>query len=198
MRGSIVPIVEGHGDVKAMPALLYKLFKYLNLAGIQVATPIRKRRGKLILPNELEKALELAVKRRKNVAAALVLIDADKDCPGQLGPELLSRAKRAVHVPVAVVLAKREFEAWFLGCLESFRGFKGIPVNAVAPDNPEEVGGKGTLERIMGDIEYIPSIHQVEFVHKIEIGDLELCRRRCPSFDKLVRDVKDLVESLTI
>jgi hypothetical protein len=198
MRGSIVPIVEGHGEIEAVPALLHKLFKYLDVTGVHVADPVRKPRGKLVLPDELEKAVALAVKRRKNVGAVLVLIDADKDCPAQLGPALLSRASKVTHVPVAVVVAKKEFEAWFLGCLERFRGFMGIPADALAPDNPEELGGKGRLERIMGGVDYLPSIHQVSFVRKMENDDLESCRQRCPSFDKLRRDVKRLVELITV
>jgi hypothetical protein len=195
MRGSIVPIVEGHGEIKAVPALLHKLFKYLDVTGVHVGDPVRKPRGKLVLPDELEKTLALAVKRRKNVGAVLVLIDADKDCPAQLGPALLSRASKVTHVPVAVVVVKKEFEAWFLGCLERFRGFMGIPANVLTPDNPEELGGKGRLERIC--VDYLPSIHQVSFVRKMENDDLKSCEQRCPSFKKLVRDVKFLVDSIT-
>jgi hypothetical protein len=197
MRGSIVSIVEGHGEIKAVPALLHKLLKYLEVSDVHVASPIRIPRGTLVSPGELERALELAHKRRKNVGAILVLIDADKDCPALIGFDLLERARKAIHLPVAVVLAKKEFETWFLGCLERYRGFMGIPDNVLAPDKPEELGGKGTLEGIMIGFNYLPRIHQVDFVRKMEPEDLILCRERCPSFDKLERDVKRLVESIT-
>lgn len=197
MRGSIVSIVEGHGEVKALPALLYKLLEHFEASDVQVASPIRIPRGKLVSPGELERALELAQRRRKNAGAILVLIDADKDCPALIGSDLLKRARKAIHLPVAVVLAKKEFETWFLGCLERFRGFMGIPCDVSAPHRPEDLGGKGTLERFMGGVDYLPRIHQVDFVRKMEPEDLALCQKRCPSFKKLTRDVKFLLESMT-
>jgi hypothetical protein len=57
----------------------------------------------------------------------LVLIDADDDCPAHLGPALLARAREArSDVPVSVVLANREFEAWFLAAAPSLAGNCGL------------------------------------------------------------------------
>ncbi len=65
--------------------------------------------------NEVERAVEFAARRMEPPRAILILIDADDDCPAQVGPELLHRATVArSDVPLGVVLAKREFEAWFL------------------------------------------------------------------------------------
>src|SRR2546426_7135782 len=41
-------------------------------------------------------------------------------------------------VPCAVVLAHREYEAWFLASLESLRGRRGIRGDAEAHPDPEE------------------------------------------------------------
>jgi hypothetical protein len=46
-------------------------------------------------------------------APILVVADADDDCPATLGPTLLGRARRTDRA-VAVVLAKRELESWFI------------------------------------------------------------------------------------
>ena len=55
--------------------------------------------------------------------AILVLLDADKDCPRELGIELARRAcAAAIGLPVAVVCAKREYENWFLATDEGFTG----------------------------------------------------------------------------
>ena len=40
---------------------------------------------------------------------------------------------------ISVVLAKPEFEAWFLAAAESLRGERGLPVQMVAPDDPEGI-----------------------------------------------------------
>ena len=108
------------------------------------------------------------------------------------GPELLSRARNATGLHVSVVLAKMEFESWFLACLESFRGFMGVPEDAVALENPEALG-KGRLEGICKPVNYKSTVHQVEFVRCMDIA---ACRERCPSFDKLCRDLEALVNAL--
>ncbi len=193
MSRSIVAIVEGHGEVKSVPVLLSRILRFMKVYTVYPdQKPIRQKRHKIVNEGELEKAIELAMRTRKNVGAILVLLDADKDCPAKLEPELLRRAKQAAQLPVAVVLAKKEFEAWFLGCLESFRGFMGIPVDAATPDNPENLGGKGTLKRFCQGMKYTPSVHQSEFASRM---DLSLCRERCPSFDKFFRDVAALVNA---
>ncbi|MGB6064526.1 MAG: DUF4276 family protein [Desulfomonilaceae bacterium] len=194
MSVGIVAIVEGHGDANSVPVLLSRILRFMNVDTVHPDKPIRQKRQQIVKKGELEKAIvELAMKKRKNVGAILVLLDADKDCPATLGPALLMRAKQATHLPVAVVLAKREFEAWFLGCIESFRGFKGIPADAEAPENPETLGGKGQFKRFCKGIKYAPSVYQAEFARRI---DVSLCRERCPSFDKLLRDVEALVKAM--
>ncbi len=57
-------------------------------------------------------------------------------------------------MPIAVVLAKREFESWLLGCKEAFQGFMGISPDTIAPDNPEDVDGKGRLKQNMQGTKY--------------------------------------------
>jgi len=121
-----------------------------------------------------------------------VLLDADRDCPAGLGPDLLTRARNATGLPVSVVLAKMEFEAWLFGSLESCRGFMGVPDDAVAPENPEAMG-KGRLQGICKPANYKSTVHQVEFVRGM---DIDACRSRCPSFDKLCRDLEALVKAL--
>jgi len=58
---TIATIVEGHGEVYAVPFLLRRPAAHLtpNIA-IQVRTPIRRSRDRLLKPGELEKDVELA------------------------------------------------------------------------------------------------------------------------------------------
>lgn len=159
-----------------------------------MAQALRKHRNEIVKPDKLEQAVRLTIKRRKNVGAVLVLLDADDDCPAMLGRQLLARARKVrADIPVAVVFAKRKFEAWFLGSKEAFRGFMGMSVNDQAPDMPEDMGAKGRWQQNMRDAEYIPSIHMVDFVRRM---DFDLCRQRCPSFRKLWRDVERLVKAM--
>ncbi|MGO9567250.1 MAG: DUF4276 family protein [Desulfomonilaceae bacterium] len=193
MSVRLVAIVEGQGDEKAVPILLKRILESMGVYTVcPDYKPVRQRRHKIVKKDELERAIQLAM-RRKNAGAILVLLDADDDCPASLGPQLLERAKKASRLPVAVVLAKKEFEAWFLGCLESFRGFLGVPADAEAPDDPETVDGKGRLRSICLGTKYSSTLHQVAFASRM---DFSLCRDRCPSFDKFFRDVEALVKAV--
>ena len=94
---------------------------------------------KVVKKGELERAVELAARKIGGQGAIFILLDSDDDCPAQLGPALLCRALEVrSDLPIAVVLAKHEFEAWFLAAAESLRGYKGLK-NDLAP--PKQSGG---------------------------------------------------------
>jgi hypothetical protein len=115
MTPLIVPIVEGQGEVEAVPILLRRVLHSQTAYSVDVRRPIRVKRNQVVKPGELERAIELAA-LQPNCRAILILLDADDDCPAVLGPELLLRAQAArPDVPCSVVLAKSEFEAWFVG-----------------------------------------------------------------------------------
>lgn len=88
----------------------------------------------------------------------LVLLDADDDCPAELGPELLRRAAEATQLPVRVVLPKIEIEAWVLSRIESVRGVRGISRGAKTPADPESIrNAKAALsDRMDGTRGYVP------------------------------------------
>ena len=119
---AIVPIVEGPGDVKAAPVLLRRvLHERMGKYHVAVKKP-KLARGKPNLSTRFEEFLGHA-KRTPGCAAILVMLDADKDCPKELGAQLAQRARDAgVGVPIAVVCAKREYENWFLASDEGFTG----------------------------------------------------------------------------
>ena len=72
-------------------------------------------------------------------AAVLILFDADDDCPAQVGPAIMLEAlKTARKTPCEVVMATREYEAWFLAAIESLRGKRGIRSNATSYSAPEK------------------------------------------------------------
>ncbi|NBD35623.1 MAG: DUF4276 family protein [Chloroflexi bacterium] len=198
MQGSpvIVPIVEGHAEVAALPILMRRLVAQLERYEIHIARPVRVKRYQVVRPGELERALTLAQRRPEGCDAVLCLLDADDDCPKELAPRLIDRAQSAsADLPVAVVLAKSEFEAWFVGSLESLRGVRGITEIAMAPEQPEAIrDAKGYLSHQM-----IPGRRYVEVDDQPALAkhfDLALARHRCPSFDKLFRDVQTLLQAI--
>jgi hypothetical protein len=192
-RWVIVPIVEGQSEVMAVPVLLRRLLSELQRYDVMVARPVRVHRSSVVKEGEIERAVVLARRNRDGCDAVMILLDADDDCPAELGSELLTRIKEAHgDLSAAVVLAKREFEGWFLSSLESLRGVQGIVDDASSPPNPEDI--RGAKERL--------SAYMVQRRSYLEITDqpalaaqfdLNLARQRCPSFEKFRRDFERLI-----
>lgn len=139
--------------------------------------------------------MELSARRLAGQGAILILLDSDDDCPAQLGPELLQRAIVArSDVPIAVVIAKCEFEAWFLSAAESLRGYRGLANDLQSPADPEAVrGAKEWLSnRELSGHRYVPSLDQPALAARF---DLETARR-ADSFDKFYREVVRLLTEL--
>jgi hypothetical protein len=191
---AIVPIVEGQSEKESVPILLRRLLDRWQTHDIQVSRPFRVKRTQVVREGELERAVKQAVRDREGAAAVLVLLGVDNDCPADLGPRLLQRASRATNLPVAVFLARMEFEAWFLGAKESLRGNRGIRKDAASPPDPEAVAGaKERLSRNMDRQRYLEGDDQPAFAQAF---DIDAAGRRCPSFGRFVRKVRGLVEEI--
>lgn len=188
----IVPIVEGHGEVEAVPVLIRRLAQVIGKYPVDIGTPIRVRRDKLLKPEELERALGLAAQKAGPEGRILILIDADDACPAELGPQLVRRALQArADRMIGVVLAKHEFEAWFLAAAESLRDFRLLPTDLAAPPAPEDIqGAKEWLSaRMSGTGGYRETVDQPALTARF---DLEKART-APSFDKCYRELTRLL-----
>ena len=199
---SIYSIVEGHGEVEAVPILLRRFaFEVFETYEFNVLQPYRLPKGRMIAEPHLENAVTLARLKLDQCGgrqAILIMIDADDDCPAQEAPALLERAVTvAGTIPVSVVFAKAEYEAWFLAAVRSLRGDWGIASDATAPDNPEAIrGAKEYLERryMAHGATYSPTVDQPALTHRFSF---EEARQSCPSFNKLWRDLERLFQQET-
>ena len=181
----IQPIVEGQGDEAAVPLLLRRLRDEAQAWGLEVGKPQRKRRTQLVKKDSLQIAVRLAA-LREDCAGILVLFDADDDCPAELAPALEQWAREAAReIPCAVVMANREYEAWFLASMEALRGTAAILRDAISHPDPEAPrDAKGELERRMpGGASYSSTVDQAPLTAHL---DLQNAYRRCRSFRKLV------------
>lgn len=96
MGTSVGCIVEGHGEVEAVPVLIRRIAAAVDpTLVLRIPHPIRIPRSRLVKPGELERAVELAARQVGARGAVLVVLDADDDCPAQRAPELLGRAVQA-------------------------------------------------------------------------------------------------------
>ena len=190
--------MEGAGEERAVPLLLRRIAQDLQpTSNIQVRLARRLGRNKLVNPGGIEHSVDEVERELDRPGAIFVLLDADDDCPATMGPALLSRARQARgDLPVAVVLAKMEFEAWFLTSAGSLSGRRGLPVGLQPPAQPEHIrDAKGWLRQHMPPgRKYSEVLDQPAFA---TLFDLQQARA-ADSFDKCYREVGRLIAELSI
>lgn len=189
-------IVEGHGEVQAVPVLIRRVaeYHYPELATV-IPTPIRISRNKVFKVGELERVVGLAVRSIGRPGAIFIILDSDDDCPAELGPSLLHRVSQVFrNVPIAVVLAKHEFESWFLAAAKSLRGQRGLRSDIDPPSDPEAIrGSKEWLSRQMEDNRtYRETRDQPALAALFDIEQA----RQTDSFNKCYRDIVRLLDEL--
>ncbi len=189
-------IVEGQGDVKAVPVLVRRFQQALNPSvNLIVKEPFRLPRSKLIKPGEFERALNITANYLALPRAILILVDADEDCPATLGPELVKKAQEArSDIQIGVVLAKHEFESWFLAAASSIAGCRGLSPGLPEISDPESIrGAKEWLSNGMPrSAKYKETIDQAALA---AVFDIDLARKRSPSFDKCYREIEQLLKT---
>ena len=188
-------IVEGDGEVKAVPVLIRRIAwdLYPDITLI-VETPIRAPRYQVVKDGELESRIKLAAQKIKGQGAILIILDSEGDCPANLGPELLQRASQTRNdIPIAVVIAKNEFEAWFLAAADSLRGKRGLKGDITSPNNPEGISdAKRWLSQRMEDKTYRETTDQAALTAQFDFEQA----RQADSFDKCYREIVRLLEEL--
>ena len=191
----IQPIVEGYGDVKALPVLLRRFIERTQLWTVEVGRPIRRPRNKLVQEEGVRQAVRLALEQ-PGCGAVLILMDGESDCPADLGPTVQEWATAAAYgTPCCVVLAHREYEAWFLASIESLRGLRGVRPDAQPHPAPEEPrGAKEQLRaRMRPDASYLETEDQPAFSAGFAMS---AAYRRCRSFRKLTDSFGTLVRAM--
>ena len=182
----VVAIVEGDGEVAALPVLLRRMGEWRTPeACTQILPPIRVRRDRFLNRDEdFRKFLLLASGKCGDDGWILILLDADDDCPAELGPQILERARRYVpHRRLSVVLANREYEAWFVAAAESLHGrsrFAFDATEAIEAEAPRDA--KGWIKARMASRAYGETTDQPAFSAAM---DLQQAFERSRSFRKL-------------
>ncbi len=198
-NSSIVSIVEGDGELDALPELLRRIL-WERLCRFDIAARKPKvANGKPDLVKRFERFLEYA--RLERCDAILVLVDADEECPFQKAPNLAARAAALnLDVPVAIVYAKSEYETWFICSLSEYTGAPirerlGIPESVNAPQNVENIrAAKGWLEQHMPyDRGYKETEDQAPLTHHIA---LDITHNMSRSFRRLCHAVDELVYAI--
>ncbi|NNN06129.1 MAG: DUF4276 family protein [Elusimicrobia bacterium] len=192
----LAAIVGGDGECEAVPVLVRRIAREIDPGLVPIVKPVLKvPESRLIKTGELERTVELAANKLGGQGGILILLDCDDGCPAVDGPKLLRRAVAArSDLPISVVLAKREFEAWFLASAEVLRGQRGLSAEMTAPTHPEEIRGakEWLAERMPPDRAYSETADQPALA---ELFDLNAARR-ADSFDKCYREIVKLLKTL--
>ncbi len=194
----IAAIVEGHGECEAVPILIRRIALELAPDFVpRVLYPIRIPASRLIKQGEIERSVDLAARKLQGQGGIVVILDCDWDgcCPARIGPQLLARAYKARgDMLISVVLAKKEFEAWFLAAAESLRGRCCLVEDLQSPSDPENIrDAKGWLsDRMISDRGYSATDDQAAMT---DIFDMTSARK-AKSFDKCYRDISFMLQQL--
>jgi hypothetical protein len=202
----VAPIVEGQTEQGCVERLLHRVWSELFSCSerLQVLEAFRGKRDILVdaTKDELSRAVQQAqIKLRQQArneplarTLVLVLLDAEDDCPAELGPGLLETARKAwVGADVTCVIARRMLESWMVAGVTpaALGGVNGLPADVQAPPNPEDRNGVRWLgEQIRhaaANRKYAKPVDGPTFIARMDLGQ---CRRLTPSFDKLCRELE--------
>lgn len=186
MARSIVPIVEGHGEVESVPLLVRRVLQEeLQRYDILPAKAINTK-GKGTLMHRIKNFLSLAA----GGDAVLVVFDADEHCALELVKEICDSCRGiSASTPVAVVCAVRAYEAWLLASIETV-----FPGQATMSSKPETLPNpKSALRDIAPDGRYRETEHQVRLTSRI---DIDIASANSRSFRRFCHAIKELVKAI--
>lgn len=189
-------IVEGHGEVQALPVLLRRIAgECFGIWDVGILQPgrypasrlVRNENGIWVPGPDFPKAGQHA--RNEGATCILTLLDLDDDCPKEVHEALIPTLANATGIdPSCLVFAKCEYEAWFLASAETLED-NVLPY----PGDPEAVrDAKGALERhLQLNFPYDERTDQPRYSTKVNLIALHA---RSRSFRKLVKDFRRLLE----
>ena len=208
----IAPIVEGQTEAGCIERLLHRVWTELLVAPdrLQVLPPSRGKRDALVAVEEagfaakIEEAFAKLSQRLRRDAESrglvLLLVDAEDDCPAELGPRLLAAAQQhRTDADIACVIAKRMLENWIVAGASALGGVNGLPDVLPACSDVEERGGANWLDRQIRSRnaarKYKKTVDAEAFVKVMALAD---CRTNAPSFDKLCRELQARITQLPL
>lgn len=182
-------IVEGAGDVAAIPLLIRKVLYEHGIFHVQTA-PRPKTKvevGKLRQPGELERYIDFC--NRESGDSILLAIDSDDHCPVAVALEFAARIKNTgLRKPASVCLFNREYESIFLPSIDRiadlYPDFKWS--NTEVTQHPETIREvKGTISKMMpADRAYKPTRDQARFTDAIDLAVTRAASRSFRHFEK--------------
>lgn len=184
-------VAEGVGEMAAAPKLVSRLLRDRGPAGWIVPEDAYKLGGLPVFLSRPDDTLDTI--RRANPDAVLFLSDLDEGCPAEEALKAVAIFRAAsLPFPVAVVLARCEYEAWMIASIETVAAADPrLSGNLTCDVDPESIrDAKGWLTaRLPAGIKYRPSTDQARYTSAI---DLAAARTRSRSFRRLCHALDEL------
>lgn len=192
MSSSVIAIVEGHGEVAALPALLRRLIEWRKPSKAASALgPIKVQKDRFLnRDTEFNRFLQLAASKCGADGWILILLDADDACPKEMGVQILKRAQECVpHRRISVVLANREYEAWFIAAARSLSGKRGFTFSGDAFVEAERpLDAKGWVKARMSSGNYGETTDQPAFTALMNLDEVHersrVFRKLCDEWER--------------
>lgn len=199
-------IVEGHGEQQALPILVKRWLRHRNFTNFSTNDLAIRTTGAGAFTASYDRGGETGIEHYVDIAllgqpdAILILRDAEDDCLRNryqqhdgLGPYLLARATaHTPHVPIAVVIVNRSYEAWLLGANKLFSQlgiFKRLPREN---SRPEALTGnlKRHMKKALISGTYSETADQIELTRILPLTHKQ--QKRCPTLERLFNSLEKL------
>ncbi len=205
----ICPVVEGFGEIEAVPILLGKIRDHLGYTDREVQFPgLINAEGEsgISNPANLEGVIRRIDNKFKNgkIEGVIIIVDTEGYC-GKDKAVAITNELRAINplYPVVVICPVRMFEAWLLASMESISDSKlnknaRVKQNSFYRGNPELEPDPKTwitsrLERNNSDAskKYSEVKHQHHLTKRLDV-ELVLSKH-VRSFQRLVHAVSEII-----
>lgn len=194
--------VEGQGDEESALNLVTRLWIDLALTPLTWAKPLRGKN--LHQERGIGKVCELA-RSKCDCEVLLVLRDEDDLCPKETAPLAAGWIRcQCLPFPSALVMAHREFEAFFLPSIARMAGRElvdphgirrpGLRADARFAGDPEAIRGvKEWISKHMPPSRsYKPTVDQLSMTRMVDFEDIRSHRPPLPCFGSLERALRFL------
>jgi hypothetical protein len=156
---TLASVVEGGGEVLALPVLVRRIADAHGVHGVRVIRPFLLPRSRFLVPEEFERAIEIQARRVDGSGGVLALLDADDDCAFELTKQI--RATYRGGRQFSLLAAVREYESLFLA-------------GKVA--RAEEIRDAKSAVRALTGAAYKETRHQAKLTATVDLDDARQCR----------------------
>lgn len=193
----LLPIVEGHGEIPAVPILIRNILAAQGIHDVQ-PLPARRHGEYATVTRKFDNIFLAAVKEGAPILWVMDFDSKDYDCPVKEAHILLTRAETLrPGWPIKIAFLVKEYETLFLIDEAATRKiFPDIPSQTLFPTNPESIrGAKEWLSKARPSqgSAYKETVHQAKITAHL---NLDLLRTRSADFAHLERAVVELASSI--